>query len=109
MRTFFIVFLPWIGLFALCALVGSALLLAAWRSTNYFVVQRLIREKQQRDLVEQVRDLTVYKGQAGEVFTEILTTNWYKQPDGTYSFTMSGQAAQTMILLEQAAPTFSPH
>jgi hypothetical protein len=100
-RTFFIVFLPWIALFMLCTLVGAGLLLLILRFTNSLIQSRKLAQQERRQRLTAVDDMLTYQREAEGVFNEILAADWDKLPDGSYRFALSKQAAERMFALKK--------
>jgi hypothetical protein len=100
-RTFFIVFLPWIALFALCVLVGSGALYFTLRVTNNLVQNQKLARQARRQQLDAVDDVLAYQREAEGVFNEILAADWDKLPDGSYRFALSKEAAERMFALKK--------
>lgn len=100
MRTFFIVFLPGIGIFLLCALVGAAVLVASIRWSSCYVVRRSDNRHARIALAAKADRLASYQEQSRQVVNEILLSPWDRGVNGAYRFTLMAETAQRLIALQ---------
>jgi hypothetical protein len=96
MRTFFIVFLPYIALFAVAILVGLAVLwIGSSLVRNVFIPYRKARQAE----IEEVTALRAWKTDAENVLAEIVTSNWDKQVTGDYKLQLPSAVADELLQL----------
>lgn len=94
MRTFFIVFLPYIALFLAAALVGIAILWIGYRLvTNVLIPYRRAKLAQ----VDKIEELRQWQSQAEFVFADIVNAEWEKQPTGTYQVQLPAEVCDKIL------------
>lgn len=107
MRTFFIVFLPGIALFALCASLGIAILIATIRWSRCFVVRRHNTATTQRTMNDQLEALTAFRDQVQLVLDAVLINDWQRIASGQYRIVLPAETAEALIALHKLTET--PH